>query len=218
MRNLSIYDLDRTITIRPTYTPFLLFAARRLQPWRLMLLPIWLVAMVGYKAGLYRRVSLKEFGMRLIVGSRVDIVKMAEIANAFVVRTVNRNIAPGAKQAIEADLEKGSMLLMATAASELYAEGIAKALGFDDCLSTRQIRDAQGGVSFRILGENNYGAEKLRRIDDWIAANGLRREELQVTAYSDHSSDAPLLNWADRAVLVGRYHAPASNWETADWS
>lgn len=217
MRNLSIYDLDRTITIRPTYTPFLLFAARRLQPWRLMFLPIWLVAMVGYKAGMYRRVSLKEFGMRLFVGARVDIRKIEEIADAFVDRTMCQNIAPGAHKAIQVDRERGSLLLMATAASELYAVGIAKALGFDDCLSTRQTRDAQGRVSFRILGENNYGAEKLRRIDDWIAANGLRRKELQVTAYSDHSSDAPLLNWADRAVLVGRYNAPASNWETADW-
>ncbi|MEQ1537931.1 MAG: HAD family hydrolase [Sphingorhabdus sp.] len=217
MRNLSIYDLDRTITIRPTYTPFLLFAARRLQPWRLMFLPIWLAAMVGYKAGLYRRVSLKEFGMRLFVGTRVDIVKMAEITNAFVVRTVNHNIAPGAKKAIQADLEKGSMLLMATAASELYAGGIAKALGFDDCLSTRQVRDANGDAIFRILGENNYGAEKLRRIDTWILEQGLQREELRVTAYSDHASDAPLLNWADKAVLVGNYNAPVRNWETANW-
>ena len=31
-RPLVIYDLDRTITVAGTYTPFLLFAARRLAP------------------------------------------------------------------------------------------------------------------------------------------------------------------------------------------
>lgn len=217
MRNLSIYDLDRTITIRPTYTPFLLFVARRLKPWRLLLLPMWLVAMVGYKAGLYRRVALKEFGMRLFVGTRVDALKIKEIADAFVVRTMNQNIAPGAHKAILADRESGAMLLMATAASDLYAVGIAKALGFDDCLSTLQTRDDWGNVIFRILGENNYGAEKLRRINGWILERELQREELQVTAYSDHLSDAPLLNWADCSILVGKYHAPDVNWESVDW-
>jgi phosphatidylglycerophosphatase C len=217
MRNLSIYDLDRTITIRPTYTPFLLFAARRLNAWRLLYLPIWLVAMVGYKAGLYQRASLKEFGMRLFVGARVDARKIEEIADMFVARTMRQNIAPGAHKAIRADRENGSMLLMATAASELYAVGIAKALGFDDCLSTQQARDDQGNVFARLRGENNYGAEKLRRIDGWILAREFRRKELRVTAYSDHASDAPLLNWADRAVLVGSYHTADENWETADW-
>ena len=36
---LAIYDLDKTITRRPTYTPFLLYAARTRGVWRLFLLP-----------------------------------------------------------------------------------------------------------------------------------------------------------------------------------
>ncbi|HLL31270.1 MAG TPA: HAD-IB family hydrolase, partial [Allosphingosinicella sp.] len=31
---LAIYDMDRTITRRATYTPFLIHAATRLAPWR----------------------------------------------------------------------------------------------------------------------------------------------------------------------------------------
>jgi HAD superfamily hydrolase (TIGR01490 family) len=217
MRKLAIYDLDRTITIRPTFTPFLLFAARRRAPSRLLLLPLWVVAMLGYKAGLYRRVALKNFGMRLFVGSRVAASKIEEIANEFVGMTLERNIASGANQAIEVDRTAGATLLMATAASELYASDIAKALSFDDCLSTLQARDGNGCVTSQIQGENNYGAEKLRRVEAWIAEQGWSREGLHVTAYSDHASDAPLLNWADRAVLVGNHHKPTGNWETANW-
>jgi phosphatidylglycerophosphatase C len=217
MRKLAIYDLDRTITIRPTFTPFLLFAARKLAPWRLLLLPMWVAAMLGYKAGLYRRVVLKNFGMRLFVAKRIDAPKIEDVVSEFVGLTLERNIAPGAGRAIATDRLEGSTLLMATAASELYANDIAKALGFDDCLSTRQARDENGHMIAQILGENNFGAEKLRRIDAWIAEQGWSREELHITAYSDHASDAPLLDWADCAVLVGNHYRPLRNWETANW-
>ena len=39
MSDLAIYDMDRTVTKRPTYTPFLLHCAIRRAPWRLLLLP-----------------------------------------------------------------------------------------------------------------------------------------------------------------------------------
>ena len=32
---IAIYDLDRTLTRRATFTPFLLFAARKVASWRL---------------------------------------------------------------------------------------------------------------------------------------------------------------------------------------
>jgi hypothetical protein len=47
MTELAIYDMDRTITRTGTYTPFLIHAARRLTPWRLALLPLAIIAMLG---------------------------------------------------------------------------------------------------------------------------------------------------------------------------
>ena len=38
--DLAIYDMDRTVTRRATYTPFLLHCAMRRAPWRLLLLPL----------------------------------------------------------------------------------------------------------------------------------------------------------------------------------
>ena len=40
MTDLAIYDMDRTVTRRATYTPFLLHCAVRRAPWRLLLLPV----------------------------------------------------------------------------------------------------------------------------------------------------------------------------------
>ncbi|CAN5309960.1 hypothetical protein BH11PSE5_BH11PSE5_22790 [soil metagenome] len=44
---LSIFDLDRTLTRKPTYTSFLLFAARRRSPLRLLLAPAVLACMLA---------------------------------------------------------------------------------------------------------------------------------------------------------------------------
>ena len=52
---LSVFDLDRTLTILPTYTPFLFFAARSRAPWRLLLLPFLLPVAILYALQLVSR-------------------------------------------------------------------------------------------------------------------------------------------------------------------
>ena len=65
---LAIYDMDKTVTRRATYTPFLLHAAPRLAPWRLLLLPVVLVTMLAYALKLIDRGRLKELNYRLLIG------------------------------------------------------------------------------------------------------------------------------------------------------
>ncbi|MDQ3143410.1 MAG: HAD-IB family hydrolase, partial [Pseudomonadota bacterium] len=46
--DFAIYDMDRTVTRHATYTPFLLHCAWRLEPWRLILLPLVVGSMLAY--------------------------------------------------------------------------------------------------------------------------------------------------------------------------
>jgi len=48
MSDLAIYDMDRTVTKRATYTPFLLHCALRRAPWRLLLVPFVVLSMLAY--------------------------------------------------------------------------------------------------------------------------------------------------------------------------
>ena len=68
MTDLAVYDLDRTITRRATYTPFLIHCALRRQQWRLLFVPIVLLAMLAYGFGLFDRSRLKEICQRLLIG------------------------------------------------------------------------------------------------------------------------------------------------------
>jgi HAD superfamily phosphoserine phosphatase-like hydrolase len=215
---IALYDLDRTVTRVPTFTPFLIHMAARGAGLRLLLVPLWVLAMLGYKAGFCGRKALKQFGLRLLVGPVVRSPALRPRIDAFVAGQLARNIRPGARPQIVADRARGAVPVLLTAAPEIYAEAIAEALGCEACIATRHRRDTQGNLLSAIDGENNYGAEKVVRVTAWLAARGLERAAVHITAYTDHASDAPILDFADAGVLVGRYAAPDPRWAQVDWS
>jgi len=218
LQRIALYDLDRTVTRAPTFTPFLVHMAANGNPLRLLGVPLWVVAMLGYKAKLYGRKPLKQFGLRLLVGREVRNARLQPRIDAFVARQLARNIQPGARAQIAADRANGVRLVLVTAAPEIYAEALAKALGFEACIATHHQRDQHGNLRSAIAGENNYGGQKVARIEEWLAAQALSRADCHITAYTDHASDAPILNFADAGVLVGRYARPQHGWTQADWS
>ncbi|MEO6225311.1 MAG: HAD-IB family hydrolase, partial [Sphingomicrobium sp.] len=68
MSDLAIYDMDRTVTKRPTYLAFLLHCAVRRAPWRLLLLPVAAGSVLGYALKLIDRARLKEINHHLLLG------------------------------------------------------------------------------------------------------------------------------------------------------
>ena len=222
MPSFALYDLDKTVLRRATFTPFLLFAARRVAPWRVVLLPVWLAAMAGHKAGLYPRGKLKNFGLRLFLGRRLTEATLARLGRAFAETIVPRWIAPGAALAMERDRAAGRQLVLVTAAMDFYAAPTGERLGFADVLATRHAALTREGAC-RIDGENCYGAQKPQRVAAFLAWRGLRREECHLRFYSDSASDAPLLDSVDEAVLVdadvrGQARARARGWDVAEFA
>jgi HAD superfamily hydrolase (TIGR01490 family) len=219
---LAIYDMDRTITRRATYTPFLFYAARQLAPWRLLLVPAALFAGLFYLAGLIDRGRLKEINYRLIIGRGVSPERLERVVDSFADRQVATNIAPGARTSIAADRAAGRRLVMATASYRLYAAAIAERLGFDDVIATETEFDTHGRVLARIEGSNVYGPAKLTAIEAWLEREGLARDAVHIRFYSDHVSDAPVHHWSDEPVAANAHDrlmrlAEAEGWEVLDW-
>ncbi len=191
MSDLAVYDLDRTITRRPTYTLFLIHCALRRQQWRLVFVPIVILAMLAYALGLFDRGRLKEICQHLLIGHRVHAKELLPLAESFAEETVANNIRPGARRAIERDRSEGRRLVLATASYRLYADEIAERLGFDDVIATGSVIGLDERVHARIEGANCYGEEKMRMISQWVERSGLRGKHGHVRFYSDHASDAP---------------------------
>ncbi|MDB5698356.1 MAG: family hydrolase, partial [Alphaproteobacteria bacterium] len=112
---LAIYDMDRTITRRATYTPFLIHAALALAPWRLLLMPAALLAMAAYGLKLIERGRLKEINYRLLIGGAIAPERLEPVIQSFADRQIAANILPGARASIAADRAAGRRLVMATA-------------------------------------------------------------------------------------------------------
>ena len=221
MSDLAVYDMDKTVTRGPTYGAFLMHCAVRRGPWRLLLLPFVLVSVLGYALGLIDRARLKEINHRLLLG-HVHPRDLKPLVESFADRQVATNIRPGARKAIARDKAQGRRLVLATASYKLYAEAIARRLGFDDVIGTGSIIGLDERVHARIAGENCYGPAKLRMIADWVDSSGLKGAHGHVRFYSDHVSDRPAFEWADEPVAVNphgklRRLAEQRGWVVEDW-
>jgi phosphatidylglycerophosphatase C len=218
---VAIYDLDRTVLRKPTFTLFLLWAAWKRAPWRLLLLPALAALMIGYALRLYGRNRFKPAAIRLMLGPHLSPACAADLAARFAAWRVPRDVPPGAEACIARDRAEGYSLLMATAAPEFYASAIAEALGFDAIVATRHQRDPDGNWLPLLDGENCYGAEKARRVTEWLGAN-TARGAAHIRAYSDHPSDAPTFALANESWLIGRGRnlarlAAQQGWQTLDF-
>jgi len=222
MTELAIYDMDRTITRTGTFTPFMLHAARRLAPWRLIFAPAAALVALSYAAGLIERKSVKEINQRMMIGHRVSPARFRAAADSFADHIMRFNVHKGALDTIAADRAAGRRLILATASSRLYVEAIAARLGFDDVIATNGLKGLDDYVSPRIDGENCYGPAKLRMIRAWMAAEALDRADCHIRFYSDHASDEPVLAWADEPFAVNAHRklrriAAARGWPIVDW-
>jgi len=218
--DFAIYDMDRTITRRATYTPFLLHCALRRAPWRLLYLPLVVASMLAYVAKLIDRGRLKEINHRLLLGHKRHPHELKPLVESFAARTVATNIRPGARSAIARDKAEGRRVVMATASYRLYADAIGQLLGFDDVIGTGSIIGLDERVHAKIDGDNCYGPAKLRMVTDWLGRSGLERGHVRF--YSDHASDAPVFEWADEAVAVNPHDrlarlAKERGWKVEDW-
>lgn len=215
MIRIAIYDMDKTITVAPTWTAFAVGAAPR---WRLALLPFAGLAAAAFGAGLIDRARLKALTQRLLLGHTLNGTRAAAKAARFAGRV---KLFSHAEAQIAADRAAGYRLVMATASYRFYVAAIATRLGFDDVIATNS-KTSEHGVRAGIAGENCYGPAKLRMIEAWLAEEGIARADAHIRFYSDHVSDAPALEWADEAFAVNP-HAPlralaaAKGWTILRW-
>ena len=218
---LSIFDLDRTLTINGTWSPFLLFAARRRAPWRLAFVPLVVTLMAAYKARFLSRKQLKQAMQRLMLGSAVDLDAVNELAVAYAEQSLAQNIHPDAIASIAAERAAGRRVVIASAAHLFYLEAIGERLGVSDVVGTPSIWRGRD-LTPRIAGANCYGADKRRMLDHWLAGQDIDRADAHIRFFSDDLSDLPTFEWADEAVAVNPSRkllqlALRRGWTIYDW-
>ena len=220
---IAVFDMDRTITRHGTFSPFLISACRS-RPWRLLYLPLILLHMLRYKLGGLTRKELKERMQALLLGT-AGLDQLEDYVGRYIQRLVATGIRPGAVARIAHHKAAGHKLVMATASMDYYAAPIGALLGFDLVVASRSTRDNAGRLAARIEGENCYGEAKLDMLKVALDGDLGAAVPPHIVAYSDHSSDLPLLVWASErgeAVAVNpsrslRRIAVERGYEIVDW-
>lgn len=218
---LSVFDLDRTLTILPTYTPFLLFAARSRAPWRLLMLPLLMPVAILYALKIVSRRTMKQAMHRIALGGSLPEREAAEIADAFARRLIDRGLYAEGVALIDRERRSGRRIVLATAAPHFYTVALARQLKIADVVaSPSSWKD--GCLVPAIDGVNCYGAGKRQMLESFLRQAGIDRTSAHIRFYSDHASDLPLFELCDEAVAVNpsprlRAIAVARQWPVLDW-
>ena len=64
------------------------------------------------------------------------------------------------------------------------------------------IRDAKGWITGEIQGTPSFKEGKVERVEQWLLAQGLRWQDVEMTFYSDSVNDLPLLEMAQHPVAT----------------
>lgn len=219
-RQLSIFDLDRTLTKRGTWSPFLLFAARQHAPWRLAFVPITIGLMAIYKMRLMSRKGLKEKMQALMLGQSISQMTLLGLAERFADRCMVDNFYAEGLAFVRSEQAYGRRVIIASAAPCFYLEVLARRMGVEHVGTKSVWRD--GMLYAEIDGENCYGASKRDQIVEFMDKRGIDRSIVHVRFFSDDMSDLPTFEWADEAIAVNpsprlARHAARQGWCIFNW-
>jgi len=139
----------------------------------------------------------------------------------FMQEVITPAIRPQALALLERHRAAGDRCLIITATNEFVTHPIAQALGVAEILALELERDAHGWFTGEILGEPTMREGKVRRLQRWLAAQGLGWEDVQASFYSDSTNDLPLLEKVQRPIATNpdprlRAIAQERGWEVLD--
>ena len=128
---------------------------------------------------------------------------LAQASQRFLDEWVRPMIRREALALIQHHREQGDRLAIVTATNAFVTRPIATLLGVDDLIATELAVDGAGRASGVIHGEPCFGAGKVGRVEQWLAASDLRLDDFgRSTFYSDSTNDLPLLERVSHPVAT----------------
>lgn len=196
---VAAFDFDGTITRGGSMWPFLAEVAGVGRTTRAGLATLPRLALAVLVGGRAADVAKEAVLRRTLAGH--DAGSLAEEASAFGLRHYARRRRADVGARLEQHRRDGHRVVLVSASPELYVGAVGSKLGADAVIATRLAVDTDGRLTGGYDGRNCRGAEKLRRLREWTAANA---PGAVVWAYGNSAGDRRLLAGADVGVDVGR--------------
>lgn len=189
---VAVFDFDGTLTKRDTLLPFLRFITSSLYfSFRMVsLLPV----IAAYFIGLIQNNNAKQKLLFLFLAEKEfnDLRRKAEF---FAESRLPKLVRPQALQRLLWHRNQGHRCIVLSASLELYLQPWAVRIGGVEAIGTQLEITSAGFLTGKLLGDNCYGKEKLRRLE---AVLGPLNQYI-IYAYGDSFGDRELLSMADYA-------------------
>ena len=99
--------------------------------------------------------------------------------------------------------DAGDLIAIVTATNAFVTRPIAALLGVDELIATELACDSAGRATGKIEGTPSFGAGKIARVEQWLAARGQALSDFaRSTFYSDSTNDLPLLERVSHPVAT----------------
>lgn len=123
----------------------------------------------------------------------LELASLQQHALDFAANKLPKLLRSPAIERLQWHKAQGHRCVVISASLELYLRPWAEKSGFDDVLGSRLEVLQDGTVSGKLLGENCFGPEKLRRLETLLGS----RAGYTLYAYGDSRGDRELLSAAD---------------------
>lgn len=193
---VAAFDFDHTLTTHDSVIPFLIVAVGKRGLVRHMARDP-----LGVAAGILRRDRdrLRAIATRCFAGRSAD--EVAELAARYAAGPLRTRLRDDTVGRLHAHLDAGHRVVIVSASYADYLVPMAAELGVDAVLSSR-LAVADGVCTGELDGANCRAAEKVRRLEAWLAEEGMARDDVELYAYGDSSGDRELLGWADHPTWI----------------
>ena len=190
--SLALFDFDGTLIPGDSVAYYLRFARKkRAVTMGEFIRALWAAALYGMK----RMSDAESKSIALTFRKRHDPHDLDRLDREFVEQILLPKVYAEGKKHIGLRRREGKKLVLVSASTENYMGFVADALGFDTLLCTPIEPDGT-------VKRNCKGEVKIRRIEAWLAENGLTADFSSSWAYGDSKSDLPMLRLAGHPVQV----------------
>lgn len=183
----------------------------------------WFYVVKDIVKGIVNKTAGKKIGFHILFLESFFLQmkgkNMEELHNFFVslIETGYQGINYNLVSRLGEHLENGDRIVILSGALQPFLEVFVQRLDIRaDVIGTSLFCDENGTCTGK-MGEINHGTEKVNRLKLWISENDAEGE--MIWAYADSESDIPLLEFADKAIVVRpsdvlKKVAELKGWET----
>ncbi len=201
---VAAFDVDRTVTTRDCVVPFLRRVRGTVPFARRM---AWASARLVPAIARGERDRAKEQAAKIVFAGR-RAVDVDAAGDAFAAGVVCSRLRADTVARLRWHQAEGHDIVFVSASFGAYLRPLGDRLGADGVLCTELVVGCDGVLTGELSGLNCRGAEKVRRLHEWLDARHGGRANVELWAYGDSPGDRELLADADHAVWVRGRLAP----------